>query len=347
MRFSKFFKCNIDELLLKLNILDAKSKEEKQLISMLETLVSYGLGNISLYDYVVDLPRVSRCILQFLSYKATLLTNTILAWDDFSAIGDETIKSRIICDFNEMTANGITVLIVDNLLSNNDVQYTYLSEQESSKNDSLVSDIVIESIENNQEYAIGETKNGTSIASETGIVRYIRDLFKKQYKKFSFTGVKDEEKCSKCKGKSYYEVNMGDIGYCRCDCPDCHGTGFSDAINACVIGQYSIGEVYKMSVREYIEWLTSIGLKRNAEKLSIFVDLGLGNVCITRKYGDLSSNEKSLLDSVLEIRRNSYLILNQDFLCTADCDEKQAILEKMMDYVISGKATINLKYGGQ
>lgn len=347
MQFGKFVKCNIDELLLKLRDLDGKSNEEKRLVSTLETLVSYGLGDISLYDYVVDLPKVSRCILQFLSYKAALLTNTILAWDDFSAIGDDTIKSRIICSLNEMIAKGITVLLVDNSFSNNDAHYIHLSEQESSKNDSCIGDIVIESADGDKYCAIGETKNGATIASEIGIVTFIRDLFKKQYKKYSFTGVKDEEKCSKCKGKSYYEVNMGDIGYCRCDCPDCHGTGFSEAINACVIGQHSIGEVYKMTVLECIQWLTEIGMKRNAEEVKIFSDFGLGNVCITRKYCDLSTNEKSLFDSVLEIRRNSSLLLSQDFLCTASYAERQAILKKMMDLIISGKVNINLKYGGQ
>lgn len=348
--FEKCVSAPVSELLGLLKKDKALCDDEKRLIALLETLVRYGLGDVDLYGYVTDLPFVWREIIQFISYCENPLANTIIAWDDFGAITDEYIKNEILLDLKKIISEGTTVLIADNILHDTFSNVIFSVERRKYEDIAVVNEafnsiVVLKDDEMIKGIDCIEIKNNDSIATVTGIGGVIRDTYKKKYKKFLFTGVKEEEKCSKCKGHAYYEVNIGDVGFCKCECPDCKGTGFSEAVNDCALYGKSIGEVLKMSVIECLEWAKNLGLDSVVEKLKHYAELGLENVRINQKYAELSTNESVLFEMIVQWDQASTVVLKRKFLSNVDKKEKTHILnlisetakrESKIVYMISG-----------
>lgn len=168
-----------------------------------------------------------------------------------------------------------------------------------------------------------------SIGSSTDVVSQIRKVFKKNHKEFNFTGVKDNEKCMKCNGSGYYEVNFGDIGYSKSTCPDCLGTGFNEAILSKKVNSLNIGNILNMPIKDLILWLDEVGLKNLSEKISLYVDIGLGNLSLSKTVNKMSYHEESLMFIANFISEDKEGLALNNFFINVMFDEMENIISNL------------------
>lgn len=308
--------------------------EEKKLINVLEKLIEFGVGNIALGDYTPDLCQNVRMIVQYVSYRSNPLSDTMIVWDDFGRINDRSVKQKLLDDFERAICEGTIIVITDNniLIKNaNEIIMdsipisSDLQDGNSKRRSITFTDNVAGAIDRN-EITIS---NRETIGGVTGVVNLIRNEFKKKYKKFKFTGVRDEEKCTKCHGTGYYEVNMGDIGYGKCVCPDCNGTGLSDLITNCILVEKNIGEVLNMPLIDLYNWILKEGNFEAAKKIEIYVKIGLEKVKISQRICDMSSNEISLYLIAVMLSSTEKEIKIMNFFNNIGKEEYEAVMTRI------------------
>ena len=127
---------------------------------------------------------------------------------------------------------------------------------------------------------------------------------------------------------------MGDIGYGKCVCPDCNGSGFSESINSCYISEKNIGEVLKMPLIDLHDWSKRSGLLEVANKIELYVKIGLEKVNLSEKICNFSSKECELymLVNMLEGPEKEVKIV--DFFENMLKVEYDAILARLNDLAI-------------
>lgn len=337
--YKDFNEITILELIIRLkNNESVLCLEEKKLLSILERMVEFGMGNIKLGDRIIELNLCERMIIQYMAYRINPLSGTMIAWDDFGVIKNAKIKEKLVEDFRRAIDEETIILIVDNNLKINDANEIVLGKLQI-QNDDLCNKHTFSNIvfTENRNGAIERYEQQTAVretlGSNTGVTNLIKSEFRKKYKKLKFTG-KKEECCNKCNGLGYYEINMGDIGYSQCTCPDCNGSGFSEIINNCYINEANIGMLLKMSLEELYKWSNEAGYFEIANKLEIYVKIGLEKINILEKISNFSSKEFSLYIIADLLEKSEAEIKIAGFFDNISKEEYEAVLTKLNNIAI-------------
>lgn len=313
--------------------------EEQQFTSILDKLIEFGAGNLKLGEYTAELNLKMRMIIQYVSYRTNPLSDTMIVWDDFGFIKDTQAKCKLLEDFGKAISEHTIILVADNELQIDDFNEIILDGSPISSGDmanknGLTNILFVEDSHGAISKYELEVPIRETIGSSTNCISLIRNEFKKKYKKFKFTGIKDEEKCDKCNGVGYYEINMGDIGYSKCVCPDCNGSGFSESINSCYINEKNFGEVLNMPLKDLHDWSKKSGLLEITNKIELYVKIGLEKVTLSEKMCNLSSKESELymLANMLEGPEKEVKIV--DFFENMLKVEYDAIIVRLNDLAI-------------
>ena len=309
------------------------TQEEQIIIDVLEKMVEFGIGDIRLSDYTPDILAEKRMIVQYISYRMNPLANTMIAWDDFGMINDDR-KTCVVKDLKDLVTKETTVLLVDNNLEMEGVNEIILGDfmpiGSVAKNDFSNVTLLTKNQLEKKFSTIDDVSARDSVGNRLGVIPLVRNEYKKKNKKYNYTGIKEEEKCCKCRGSGFYEVNTGDIGFTRCKCPDCMGTGFSEAINNVLIGGCSIGEVLSLPLKELHLWCENNDLFNITNIVEPYVAVGLSNVRLNEHIGDLSLNEKILFDIVyLIVSGTEKEIVVRDFSANISASEYAEILTRL------------------
>lgn len=342
--YKDFNLLNIQDLLKALEKRSSSTNEERTLISVLSKLVSFGINDITLSDYTSELSLEKRMILQYVSYRMNPLSNTMIAWDDFGVINNSAVREKIIDDLLVAISKNTTVLLVDNKLKIDGMNEIFIGNNtdiiryQSKKLNNIIY------IEQNEalEYEYYESKMSSRdlIGNYLDIISMIRKEYKKKYKQYNFTGVKEKEKCDKCGGTGYYELNIGDLGINKCKCPDCGGNGFSNEINSCLIGEKNIGDILSLSLNELFTWCKKMGYSNISDIIGTYIGIGLFNISLNEKICELSSNEKKLFVIATLLRQDKKEIVIKDFSNTMSEVEYRYIIEKIDDIATDNKQKI-------
>ena len=313
-------------------LINEPNREENHLLNVFDKIISFGMGDIKLCDYVAELEVAKRMMIQYISYRINPLSDTLLAWDDFGMINDPLTRNNVLQDFKEAINDGTSVLLVDNNLHVEDMNeiiignFNEVNEDKEIKfkNILFTNDNKLKTCNFVNHFSFREV-----VGNYIGILATIRDEYKKKYKKYNFTGIKDSEKCDKCNGKGFYMVNSGDIGITKCVCPDCQGTGFSAGINQSLINGESYGHIMDMPFENLYNWCIQSDLKQIAGILELYVNVGLGRISLGERIQDLSSNEKIIFAIANLLKQSDTEIVIKDFSTNIAQNEYNLILEKL------------------
>lgn len=301
--FKDFYTMNISTLCMKLKNSVINNRDEERLVSFLEQLIKFGEGALKLGDYTSELNYCSRMILLYVLYCMNPLAGTMIVWDDFGAITNQVIRKKLVGDFEEKIRQDMTFLIADNGIIIDKLSDKYneiildncFVNNVDSQGNMEFSNVIItlddtDAVDRDKVHFSGREIFGNQI----NVISLIRDKFRKEYKQYKFTGIKDEEKCEKCSGTGYYEVNLGSIGIGKCECPDCKGSGYSKLLNSLYINGKNIGELMKMPLEELYVWSNKYNHKDIIDKIEPYVKVGLFKINISEKLKFFSSKEISL-----------------------------------------------------
>lgn len=344
--YKDFNLLNIEDLLIAIEKEKRRSStnEEKTLISVLNKLVSFGIKDITLSDYTSELSLEKRMILQYVSYRMNPLSDTMIAWDDFGVINNPAARKKIIDDLLIAISQNTTVLLVDNKLKINGMNEilignnTNIIKHQSKKIDNIMYIEENESIKTECYESIISSKD--VVGNYLDIISMIRKEYKKKYKQYNFAGAKAEEKCDKCSGAGYYELNIGDLGISKCKCPDCGGNGFSNEINNCLIGEKNIGNILSLPLNELFTWCKKMKYSNITDILETYIRIGLFNISLNERICDLSSNEKKLFAIATLLRQDKKKIIIKDFSNTMSEAEYRYTIEKIDDIAFDNKQKI-------
>lgn len=331
--YEKLFKLKIEELLEILTKDKELCEEEGILISYLKIMINLGLKDFRLGDYTLELDTSKQLIIQYLTYRFNKLDNTLILFDDFGAIKNKNIKDSLIEDFKNAIKENVTLVIADNNLVIDGSKEIILNNNMITTNNNLNDENKVLFVKNYEGKIINrediEISSRLSIGSATDVISQIRKVFKKNYKEYNFTGVKDQEKCMKCQGLGYYEVNLGDIGYSKVMCPECLGTGLSDAIlNAKVYG-LNIGDILNMPIKEITSWLDEVKLKEEKEKINLYIDMGLGKLSLSKTVNKMSYHEVSLMAIANYLKEEEDAIALKNFFINVWDEEMKSIISNL------------------
>lgn len=333
LRYNAFVQTPVGDLysILKQNEKEVE-EDENSFLMVLNTMLRFGLGDLRLCDYTAELPVEKRMILQYILYRLNSLSDTLLCWDNFGSIDNLTVRDNILGDIREAIKEGMQVLLVDNRLSAQELHEVIIGDWEKA---GTKEEFLFDRIRITRGAKIGASNALTPISVKdsfgnyTEVLSLVREAYKKKYPKFSFSGLKEAEKCDKCAGQGYYDVNVGDIGINRCVCPDCLGSGFSQEINACHISGENFGQVIRLPLNRLYHWCEESKFNKLAAILEIYLNMGLERISLCERIQDFSSNEKILLGITSFLTSSDHEAVIEDFSLNMSQNEYFSILQRM------------------
>lgn len=300
--FEKFIYSDFDWLLKKLSEKSALCIEEEKLIEALTVMVNLKLGNLSLASYMSELSLGEKSIIKYLNYKFNPLYDTMIVWDDFSAGKNSEVIELLLQEFKEMCQLGVTFALFEEAVELKGTNEIVISDK--FRKSEIIDNSV--STENfgcflDKDLSLAEDRidmhlsSKTSIATLSGTIAKIRNEFRKKYPQYTFVLQNDDEKCIRCKGLGYYEINTGKLGMNECKCPDCNGTGINESLEKCTLHGRNIAELLSMSVSELYLWLGNNGYSSISKSLKVFIDLGIGSIQYGKGINQISFNEGTMI----------------------------------------------------
>jgi len=100
-------------------------------------------------------------------------------------------------------------------------------------------------------------------------------------------------RCETCQGSGREMVSLDFMADVHSICPQCQGSGFTEAVLACRWHQRNISEILKMTVLEALHFFESE--KKIAQRLQLLSEAGLSYVPIGQSTGTLSGGERQRL----------------------------------------------------
>jgi len=304
--YSQILTLLIKDLLITLNEQKKLCIDGEELVSYLKTMVKLNLGHLRLGDYINTLDSNVQSIIQYISYKFNPLCKSLIIWDNFSAGKSIDSVEILLNDIMEELKNGVTIILIDNNISISNANNIILNSCDNNKSDTdfyqpphdTKHGCFFEKYINSNEIIDREKitlSNKTTIGSITGSTTALKNKFKDKFNKDIFSTKKSETKCEKCDGRGWYEINLGDIGFNKCLCHNCIGSGFSSTVLKHKINNKNIAELLQMPVGKLYDW--AIINKHNdiVKRLEVFINLGIKNIPLSQGLSELSYNEASMI----------------------------------------------------
>ena len=163
--------------------------------------------------------------------------------------------------------------------------------------------------------ALTQSRLGTPL-SFTGIMEELKTIFSKTasaknagLKKADFSHQSKNGKCPSCAGHGKLKTSMDFMSDIWLTCDTCKGMRYNDAVLACKFKGRSIGDVFRMTVLEAIDFFAGETIVKN---LSLLQRLGIGHILLGQAGNTLSGGESQrlkLAKSMIQKRKGTTLYL--------------------------------------
>lgn len=317
---------------------------EDKFISTLKDMHTLGLGNLSLQSKTRFCSISEKTILQYILYKNHPIYNSLILWDDFSAGKTKKDIELLTSDFDSLKAKGETILLFDahkNLKGNfksvvtlGTAKEKYLFYHNSIADYNCIFESLNFLIDEN---IVHDRLNiDLSARSTFGTIfelnSIIKNIFKKNWPKTSFSSSDKALICKACEGLRYYEINSGNFGYVKKICPDCNGTGFTNIVTSKKILNQNFPDLLNSSLENVNIWLNENSSNNNFDFLDDAIRLKLNNIGLNQSLKEMSYNECSLIQLLKLIYLSSLnKIYIRNFFIDIDTAEKNYIYSILDD----------------
>lgn len=350
--FKEFITSSIKQAFDLLNMEKSCCVEEDKLKEVLYWANEFGLGEIALNDYTINLELGKSSIVQYLKYKFSPLYNTAILWDDFATEKDSVILNKLIGSLENDVKSGNIVILFDKDSKVVNSNTTILKERfhisDRNNNKEMHNVAIIKGVNDNYRANndIIDRLNivlysKTSIGSISGVNTEIKKIFSNYVKKISLSLI--EDKCEYCNGKGFYEIDYGLIGLHKRRCNTCCGTGYNEKALRIKLGDLSYPELINGNINTVYNWLIGFGKQAIAKKLEIFKKIGLGYIRLNQGLNEMSYNESSIIFLLKLIQENKGQILYvKNFFIGISEKEQNALFRLIEEECVKNSCKISL-----